>query len=54
MSTKPTAGKAIDALVQAEVLTEITGRKRDRAYAYRKYLEILPEDTEIRDRRPVM
>jgi Fic family protein len=46
-ATKPTAGKAIDTLLQARVLHEITGRKRDRVYAYREYLDILAEDTEI-------
>ncbi len=44
-TTKPTAGKAIDALVQAGVLQEISGKKRDRVYAYRDYLEVLAEDT---------
>jgi Fic family protein len=43
--TKPTAGKAIDALSQAGILKEITGRKRDRIYAYRAYLDVLAEDT---------
>ncbi len=44
-TSKPTAGKAIDALVQAGVLDETTGRKRDRVYAYGAYLKILQEDT---------
>jgi len=44
-STKPTTGKALDALVQAGVLEEITGKKRDRVFAYRAYLDILAEDT---------
>lgn len=39
--------KAIDALVQAGVLQEITGKPRDRVYAYRGYLGVLGEDTEI-------
>ena len=34
-TTKPTAGKAIVALVHAGVLGETTGRKRDRIYAYK-------------------
>jgi len=46
-TTKPTASKAIDALVRAEVLHEITGKRRDRVYSYREYLEVLGEDTEI-------
>jgi Fic family protein len=45
-STKPTTAKAIDALVQAGVLHEITGKRRDRVYAYRAYLDILAEGTE--------
>ncbi len=44
-ATKPTTGKAIDALVQAGVLEEMTGKKRDRIYAYRAYLDVLAEDT---------
>lgn len=46
--SKPTAGKAIDALSRAGVLTEITGRERDRVYAYREYLDVLATDTEPR------
>jgi len=44
--TKPTASKAMDALRKAGILHEITGRKRDRAYAYRKYLDVLTKDTD--------
>jgi len=44
-ASKPTTGKAIDALCQAAILQEITGRKRDRIYAYRAYLDVLAEDT---------
>lgn len=44
-TTKPTAGKAIDALRRAGVLAEITGKKRDRVYAYQSYLKLLAEDT---------
>jgi Fic family protein len=32
-TTKPTAGRAIDALKAAGVLVEFTGKKRDRVYA---------------------
>jgi Fic family protein len=45
-SSKPTTGKAIDALCQAGVLLEITGRKRDRIYAYRAYLDVLATETD--------
>ena len=44
--TKPTASKAIDALRAAGILTETTGKKRDRIYAYRRYLDVLAEETE--------
>ena len=44
-TTKPTAGKAIDALCKAGILAETTGRQRDRIYAYDAYLKVLAEDT---------
>ncbi len=44
-TTKPTAGKALEALSQANILAEITGKRRDRVYAYRAYLNVLAEDT---------
>ncbi len=44
-ASKPTAGKAINALTKAGILAEITGKKRDRIYAYRAYLDVLAEDT---------
>ncbi len=44
-TTKPTAGKAIDALCKAGILSETTGRQRDRVYAYVAYLNVLVEDT---------
>jgi Fic family protein len=44
--TKPTASKAIDALRQARILRETTGRKRDRVYAYHSYLNVLTTDTQ--------
>jgi len=46
-TSQPTAGKAIDALCKAGVLHEITGKRRDRVYAYQAYLDILAEDTGI-------
>lgn len=46
-TTKPTAGKAIDALCKAGILVETTGRQRDRVYAYNEYLKVLAEDTNI-------
>jgi Fic family protein len=46
-TTKPTAGKAIDALCRSGVLQETTGKKRDRIYAYGRYLKVLSEDTSL-------
>lgn len=45
--TKPTAAKAIDALLRCGVLREITGRRRDRVYAYHGYLQVLTADTDM-------
>ncbi|QDT55936.1 Adenosine monophosphate-protein transferase SoFic [Caulifigura coniformis] len=46
-ATKPTAIKAVQALVHAGVLEESTGKKRDRMYRYHRYLSLLAEDTEV-------
>ena len=46
-ATKPTAAKAIDALVAADVLVESTGRRRDRMFGYVEYLDLLREGTEL-------
>jgi Fic family protein len=44
--SKPTAVKALDALQAAGVLHEITGKRRDRVYAYQAYLKVLATDTD--------
>lgn len=44
-TTKPTAGKAIELLVVAGVLVESTGKKRDRSFVYRAYLDRLAVGT---------
>lgn len=44
--SKPTGVKAIDALQAAGVLHEITGKRRDRVYAYQAYLKVLSPDTD--------
>ncbi len=44
--SKPTAAKALDVLQAAGVLREITGRRRDRVYAYHAYLQVLASDTD--------
>lgn len=46
-TTKPTAGRAIELLVAAGVLVETTGRKRDRSFVYRAYLDRLRVGTEL-------
>jgi Fic family protein len=43
--TYPSAQKAINALVEEGILAEITGGKRNKAYAAKKILEILEEET---------
>lgn len=40
-TTRPTAGKAVDLLEEAEILVEVTGRKRDRVFHYQRYVETL-------------
>jgi Fic family protein len=46
-TTKPTAGRAIELLVAANVLVETTGKKRDRSFVYRSYLDRLRVGTEL-------
>ena len=46
-TTKPTANKAVRALVDAGVLVETTGRKRDRTYSYAAYLDRLRAGTDL-------
>ena len=46
-TTKPTANKAVAALVNAGVLVETTGRWRDRTSGYAAYLDRLRAGTEI-------
>ena len=46
-TTKPTAAKAIVSLVDAKILRETTGRKRDRIYAYHGYLRLLTGDEKM-------
>ena len=39
--TKPTVIKAIEALEEASILKETSGKRRDRVYAYQRYLDVL-------------
>ncbi len=48
--SKPTATRAIEALVSADVLLETTGRRRDRSFAYNNYIERLRVGTELERR----
>ncbi len=44
--SKPTAVRTIEFLQGAGVLRETTGKRRDRIYAYHRYLQVLTPDTE--------
>ena len=46
-TTKPTAGRAIELLVELGVLVETTGKKRHRSYVYQNYLDRLRVGTEL-------
>jgi Fic family protein len=46
-TTKPTAGRAVEALMDAGVLIETTGKRRDRAYSYKAYLDLLRDGTDL-------
>lgn len=48
-ASKPTANRAIEVLVEAGVLVETTGKKRDRSFAYRAYLDCLRVGTDLDD-----
>lgn len=47
--SKPTAIRAIETLVSAGVLTETTGKRRDRSFAYAAYVDLLRIGTELSD-----
>lgn len=46
-TTKPTAGRSIELLVDAGVLVETTGRRRDRSFVYQGYVDRLRVGTEL-------
>jgi Fic family protein len=46
-ASKPTATRAVGALIEVGILIETTGKKRDRSFAYRAYLERLRTGTEL-------
>jgi Fic family protein len=49
-TTKPTAGKAVQLLESVGVLVETSGKRRDRTFAYKAYLETLRAGTELEER----
>ncbi len=51
--SKPTAIRAIEALTSAGILTETTGRRRDRSFAYAAYVDLLRIGTELDPARNV-
>ncbi|HET9950781.1 MAG TPA: Fic family protein [Candidatus Eisenbacteria bacterium] len=44
--SKPTAGRALEHLVRSGVLVETSGRRRDRRFAYDRYVELLRAGTD--------
>jgi Fic family protein len=48
-TTQPTAGKAVQVLEKLGVLTETSGKKRDRSFSYANYLDQLRVGTEVED-----
>jgi Fic family protein len=42
----PTVGKSLEHLVELGIVREVTGKQRRRAFAYRKYLDVLDRGTE--------
>jgi Fic family protein len=49
-ASKPTAARAVEILVAAGVLAETTGKRRDRSFAYKAYIERLRSGTELERR----
>jgi Fic family protein len=49
-TTKPTAGKAVQLLEGVGVLVETSGKRRDRTFAYQRYLARLCAGTELDER----
>jgi Fic family protein len=44
--SSPAVNKGLEVLTGAGIVSEITGRRRNRVFAYREYLRILSEGTE--------
>ena len=45
-ASKPTAGRAVEALERAGILAETSGRRRDRLFAYQRYVDLLRAGTD--------
>lgn len=45
--SSPSAGKAVNNLVMLGILTEVSGKKRDRVFLHESYLAIIREGTEL-------
>ena len=45
-ASKPTAGHAVEALERAGILAETSGRRRDRLFAYQRYVDLLRAGTD--------
>jgi len=50
-TSAPTATRAVEVLTGIGILVETTGKKRDRSFAYRTYMERLRAGTELGVRR---
>lgn len=50
-TSKPTATRAVEVLARIGILVETTGKRRDRSFAYRAYMERLRVGTELDLRR---
>ena len=48
-TTRPTAAKAIEVLARLGILEETSGKRRDRTYCYREYLDLLRVGTDLSD-----
>jgi Fic family protein len=46
-TTKPTVKRAVEDLQKLGIVTEVTGKPRNRVYIYREYLDILNQDDAI-------
>ena len=45
--SQPTVSKALAALQEANIIEEVTGKKRKRLYAYKRYLDLMNQGTEL-------